>query len=247
MKKIVVTLALCLLLSGCNGNTDITNTQKEMINKQTTTESNKTNEEAVKEMSYEQFEKPVAGEEIIVMKTSMGEIKLRLFPQYAPKAVENFKGLAQKGYYNGLIFHRVMDDFMIQGGDPLGTGTGGESIWGKPFEDEFDQDILNFRGALSMANSGPDTNGSQFFIVQKPTVEDAMLKQLSQVGAPKEVVEAYKTNGGTPWLDGRHTVFGQVFEGMEVVDKIALVKVGNNDKPVEEVKMLTVNVEKYSE
>lgn len=109
-----------------------------------------------------------AGDTIAVMHTSMGDISLRLFPEAAPKAVENFTTHAKEGYYNGLTFHRVMDDFMIQGGDPKGNGTGGESIWGEPFEDEFDQKLLNLRGSLSMANSGANTNGSQFFINQAP-------------------------------------------------------------------------------
>ena len=113
-----------------------------------------------------QFEKPAKDAEVIVMKTSKGTIKMRLFPEKAPKTVENFVTHAKEGYYDGLTFHRVINGFMIQGGDPLGNGTGGESIWGKPFEDEFDVELRNFRGALSMANAGPSTNGSQFFIVQ---------------------------------------------------------------------------------
>jgi len=102
------------------------------------------------------------------IKTNHGEILIQLFPEQAPKTVENFVGLAKKGYYDGVIFHRVINDFMIQGGDPTGTGMGGESIWGAPFEDEFSNELFNIRGALSMANAGPATNGSQFFIVQKP-------------------------------------------------------------------------------
>ena len=101
------------------------------------------------------------------METNYGTIKIRLFPKVAPKAVENFKTHVENGYYDGLTFHRVIEGFMIQGGDPIGNGTGGESIWGKPFEDEFDINYHNFRGTLSMANAGPNTNGSQFFIVQK--------------------------------------------------------------------------------
>ena len=103
------------------------------------------------------------------IKTNHGEIVIQLFPEQAPKTVENFVGLAKKGYYDGVIFHRVINDFMIQGGDPTGTGMGGESIWGAPFEDEFSNELFNIRGALSMANAGPATNGSQFFIVQTKT------------------------------------------------------------------------------
>ena len=175
-----------------------------------------------------QFEKPAKDSEVIIMETSMGTIKIQLFPQYAPKAVENFVTHAKKGYYDGLTFHRVINDFMIQGGDPQGTGCGGESIWGRPFEDEFHVELRNFRGALSMANAGPCTNGSQFFIVQAKDVDPGLVEQMKQVGVnqagngfPDEVIEQYQKVGGTPWLDYKHTVFGQVFEGMDVVDQIA--------------------------
>ena len=163
------------------------------------------------------------GEVMVEMNTTMGSIKIKLFPEHAPKTVENFLGHAKSGYYNGIIFHRVIPKFMIQGGDPTGTGMGGESIWGGTFEDECVPELLNIRGALSMANAGPGTNGSQFFIVQAPKVEVSMLKQMEVRGWSKEEVEFYKKNGGTPWLDGKHTVFGQVVEGMEVVDKITNV------------------------
>lgn len=182
---------------------------------------------------------PVAGDIIATMKTNMGDIKIKLFPKFAPKAVENFTTHAKNGYYNELIFHRVIPEFMIQGGDPMGSGIGGESIWGTPFEDEFAPELHNLRGALSMANSGPSTNGSQFFIVQAKETPAQMLAQMEQMtaeqGFPPEATQSYKELGGTPWLDFRHTVFGQVFEGMEVVDTIAAVKTGPNDKPVEDV------------
>lgn len=171
-----------------------------------------------------QLEKCVQGDTIATIKTNMGEIKIRLFPKYAPKAVENFVTHAKEGYYDGLIFHRVIENFMIQGGDPNGTGTGGESIWGEPFEDEFTPELHNLRGALSMANAGPSTNGSQFFIVQAKEVSEDMLEQLRMANEqyfPTECIEAYEKMGGTPWLDYHHTVFGQVFEGMETVDAIA--------------------------
>lgn len=200
-------------------------------------------------MAVTQFDKPAKGEEIIVMKTTLGDIKIRLFPQYAPKAVENFVTHAKAGYYDGLLFHRVIKDFMLQGGDPKGDGTGGVSIWGKPFKDEFSPNALNYKGALSMANSGPDSNGSQFFIVQNGNVPQYMLDEITQAGAPKEIVEAYKTHGGTPWLDGVHTVFGQVFEGMDIVDKIASAEVytdkARKDKPKTDIKTEKVTVTKY--
>ncbi len=193
-----------------------------------------------------QLRKPQAGDTTAVMKTSMGEIKILLFPDAAPKAVENFTTHAKNGYYDGLIFHRVIPDFMIQGGDPTGTGTGGESIWGRPFEDEFSSEYHNLRGALSMANAGPGTNGSQFFIVQAPSVSDDLLAQMETLGEsafPAWAVSAYRTKGGTPWLDFRHTVFGQVYEGMEAVDAIANVPCGRNDKPAEDVVIESVTIE----
>ena len=156
---------------------------------------------------YPQLTKEVQEGEILVrMNTTMGSIDIKLFPEQAPKTVENFVTHAKNGYYDGTIFHRVINGFMIQGGDPLGSGFGGESIYGAPFEDEFHEDLYNLRGALSMANAGPNTNGSQFFIVQ---AKDAMgIKP----GTPDEIVAAYEERGGTPHLDGAHTVFGQVVE-----------------------------------
>lgn len=176
------------------------------------------------------------------IKTNHGEIKVQLFPALAPKTVENFVQLSKRGYYDGILFHRVIPDFMIQGGDPTGTGMGGESIYGGNFEDELSSELFNLRGALSMANAGPNTNGSQFFIVNNTQMPDKMLKQMEDAGFPAEIVEAYK-KGGTPWLDFRHTVFGHVLEGMEVVDEIAGVKTGAQDMPVEEVVIETVEIE----
>lgn len=196
-------------------------------------------------MSNIQTAKPSAGDTAAVMHTSLGDIKIRLFGDKAPKTVENFVTHAKNGYYNGIIFHRVIKDFMIQGGDPLGTGTGGESIWGGSFEDEFTPELHNLRGALSMANAGPNTNGSQFFIVQAKTVPENMLDQMAELedrGFPKDVTEAYRQLGGTPWLDFRHTVFGQVYDGMEVVDAIASVKVGAADKPIEDVVINSIDI-----
>lgn len=190
-----------------------------------------------------QFIPPEKGDLVAVMKTSMGDIHIKLFPEKAPKTVENFTTHAKNGYYDNVIFHRVIDDFMIQGGDPTGTGRGGESIWGGSFEDEFDIDLLNYRGALSMANTGqPGTNTSQFFIVQKKNM-DNLLDSLKMY-YPEELVEYYK-NGGTPWLDFKHTVFGQVYEGMDVVDKIAQVKTDENHKPLEDVVIYTVEIMEY--
>ena len=143
--------------------------------------------------------------------TSEGAIEVELYPDTAPKTVENFETLARDGFYEGVIFHRVIPDFMIQGGDPTGTGTGGP---GYEFEDEFNEHRV-VRGALAMANAGPNTNGSQFFIV---TTKDAS------------------------WLDGKHTVFGRVTEGMDVVDEISAVDRDANDKPREDVTIERVDV-----
>ncbi len=191
-----------------------------------------------------QLDFPQAGETIAVMHTNHGDISLRLFPEQAPKTVENFITHAKNGYYDGLIFHRVIKDFMIQGGDPTGTGCGGESIWGKPFEDEFDVSLHNLRGALSMANAGPGTNGSQFFIVQAAAVHPGLLQQMSGLREyfPEEVEAAYRENGGTPHLDFHHTVFGQVFDGMAVVDEIAGVKTGAADRPEQDVVIDTIEI-----
>lgn len=178
---------------------------------------------------------------VATFKTNKGDFAIKLFPKQAPKTVENFLGLVAKNYYDGIIFHRVIKDFMIQGGDPTGTGMGGQSLWGTPFEDEFSNELFNIRGALSMANAGPATNGSQFFIVQNQNMPAQMEEQMVAAGYPKEIIEAYQ-QGGTPWLDHRHTIFGQVVSGMEIVDEIANVETGIQDKPVEDVVIKTIEV-----
>ena len=155
---------------------------------------------------------------VAVIKTNMGTIEILLFDKLVPKTVENFVGLAEKGYYNGIIFHRVIENFMVQGGDPTGTGRGGESFWGKSFADEFNMELKHLTpGVLSMANAGPNTNGSQFFITLVPT----------------------------PWLDGKHSIFGHVLKGMEVVEAIGKVATSQPfNKPLNDVVMETVTIEK---
>lgn len=189
--------------------------------------------------------KVAANESEVVLHTSAGNIKIKLFDKYAPLAVENFLTHAKDGYYNQTIFHRVMADFMIQGGDPKGDGTGGESIWrgkdkskdsGKGFKNEISNSLYNIRGALAMANAGANTNGSQFFINQN---HDDQTGQLDESQYPAKIYQAYK-HGGYPSLDGQYTVFGQVIAGMAVVDKIANAKVtqaenGEQSKPVNPV------------
>ena len=196
-----------------------------------------------------QLDRPQKGESIAVIHTNMGDISVRLFPDKTPKTCENFITHAKNGYYNGLIFHRVIQDFMIQGGDPTGTGCGGESIWGDSFEDEPDIELRNYRGALSMANAGPNTNGSQFFIVQCGRVDPRLIQQmkgLADQGYPEEVVTSYEQVGGTPHLDFRHTVFGQVYDGMDVVDAIAAVETGPQDKPRQDVVMESIDIREFA-
>lgn len=181
-------------------------------------------------------------EQIAIVSTTMGDIKIRFFPEYAPKAVENFITHAKEGYYDGTIFHRVINDFMIQGGDPLGNGFGGESIWGKNFENETCDQLFHIRGALSMANAGPDTNGSQFFIVQNKKIDPG--ENLSD--KPQKIQDYYNQNGGCPYLDGNYSVFGQVFEGMDVVDKIAATQTDYADKPLSDIKINNIKIENYN-
>lgn len=248
-----------------------------------------------------QLEAPADGETVAIMHTSMGDISIRFFPEAAPKAVENFTTLAKQGKYNGVTFHRVMKDFMIQGGDyEKNDGTGGASIYeGGKFEDEFNKKLLNLRGSLSMANSGQCTNGSQFFInqagpdgktaeklketyqkqneqvraqytleyynqlvayygmqitAQYPTFESFLYSSLTPVTdlVPDEVWELYAKHGGNIHLDGAwryaggHTVFGQVYDGMDVVDAIAAVDVdANSKKPVVSVIIESIDIVTY--
>jgi len=232
-------VSFCVLLAGCG----TTKSVEEKI-EEPKEETNQTTTTAEGESAmYPQLSKEVASNEaLVVMNTTMGAIKIKLFPEVAPKTVENFITHAENGYYDGIIFHRIIQDFMIQGGDPTGTGMGGESIYGTTFEDEFSDKAFNLRGALSMANAGPGTNGSQFFIVQASRVDSNMLKQLKDAGYPEEIVAAYEANGGTPWLDNRHTVFGQVIEGLEVVDEMASVQKSSGDKPLEDIKIESIDV-----
>lgn len=195
-----------------------------------------------------QLNMPVKGDKIAIMTTNRGVIKFKLFDKECPKTVENFATHAKNGYYEGIIFHRVIKDFMIQGGDPTGTGRGGESIWGRSFADEFDINLHNVRGALSMANAGPNTNGSQFFIVQAGSVDDSLMGQMEAIGDkmfPADAIEDYKKVGGTPWLDFKHSVFGQVYEGMDVVDAIADTRVDMLDKPFEDVVIEKIEISEF--
>ena len=181
---------------------------------------------------------------LATIKTNHGDLRIKLFPEHAPKTVANFVALSKDGYYDGVIFHRIIKDFMIQGGDPTGTGMGGESIYGESFEDEFSEELYNIRGALSMANAGPNTNGSQFFIVQNQHLPYSK-KEIARGGWPEPIAEIYAEQGGTPHLDRRHTVFGQLVdaESFAVLDSIAAVETGAMDKPVEDVVIETIEIE----
>lgn len=198
-------------------------------------------------MTLRQLSAPKNGDKIAHISTNKGDIKILLFPEAAPKAVESFITHAQNGYYDGVIFHRVIPGFMIQGGDPTGTGRGGESSFGGSFEDEFDMDYRNLYGALSMANAGPNTNGSQFFIVTADSVPGDAISQMKELGVeegyPDEVVSAYEELGGAYWLDFRHSVFGHVIEGMDKVILISESDRDRNDKPIEDIVIENVTIE----
>jgi peptidyl-prolyl cis-trans isomerase-like 1 len=208
MKYLIMSFFLILLLGGCKDSKSSSNTNTgndQLINK------NESKLMATQEISKDSVF-------IAVIKTNMGVIEIELFADKTPKTVDNFIGLAQKKYYDGIIFHRVIENFMIQGGDPTGTGRGGESIYGEKFNDEFVPELKHdSAGILSMANAGPNTNGSQFFITLVPT----------------------------PWLDGKHTIFGKVINGMDVVKAIGKVATSKpGDKPLKPVTMETVTIEK---
>lgn len=225
------------------------------------------------EVGY-QLDPPSKGEEIAVVTMATGEtFKLRFFPEEAPKAVYNFKLHAIQGYYDGLTIHRVMKNFMIQGGDPRGDGTGGESVWGEPFADEFHSNLLNIDGAVSMANSGANTNGSQFFInatdmpVEWQSYEEGFSlyqqdpdtftanygRWIKMDKVDDKMKELYSTKGGNPHLDGYysttgegHTVFAQVFEGMDNVLKLSQVDtVSGGDTPVNPPVIQSIKIVTY--
>ena len=296
-------IIVCSVLSGC-GDTDSKSSESSSKASTTSSESKQVNDSSTAIETYDlkdlgltadfyddkehevgyQLEPPKEGEEIAVIHTTMGDISMRFFPEAAPKTVENFLTHAKNGYYDGLIFHRVINDFMIQGGDPKGNGTGGESVSGGSFEDEFSNKLFNIRGSVAMANSGADTNGSQFFINQAKTADFTSLEEnwksvyssICQAQSSgqldlflamysrkytafyntdllnDDIKSLYKNQGGNPTLDGAfsaidrgHTVFAQVFDGMDVVDAIAAVPTDESDKPVEDVIIESIEVLNY--
>ncbi len=262
-KMIVVLLMICLvvvvavILTGCanNNSTNSTNTTAKSNNTatntaKTNTVSNETTKE-IEQVNYEESAKkqmamPENGETIAIIKVkNFGDIKVKFFKDIAPKAVENFVTHAKEGYYNNLTFHRVIDEFMIQGGDPKGDGTGGESIWGDGFGTELDESLVPYRGSLCMAMSSlPNSIGSQFFITQA-NYSEQMETYMKKGGYPEDLLEQYKNYGGYLSLYMQYTVFGQVYEGMDIVDKIAKVQTNSNDKPLEDVVIETIEVSTY--
>lgn len=243
MRKLILTgclifsMAIC---AGCGAKKSTDDTSK------TTTEAAKEDKvlskykvpEIIGAKKTDQLAEATGGETIATMKVKgFGEIKLKFFLKEAPLAVKNFVTLAANGYYDGQTFHRTINEFMIQGGDPTGTGTGGESIWGKEFKNENSDQLLPLRGALCMANSGADTNGSQFFIVQAKADTAKQILESDSSGFTEEEITAFEDQGGYPSLTGGYTVFGQMVEGYDVLDEIAAVETEGeeNSTPVKDV------------
>ncbi len=194
---------------------------------------------------------PKSGDTVAVFDTSEGVIRAVLYPDYAPKAVENFTTHAKDSYYDGVTFHRVAKDadggkFVIQSGDPTATGRGGDSIWGEPFANETTPALHHYTGALCMANSGEDQNRSQFYFVLGWTVPESMLAQMEAAGFSSDVMDAYAKYGGRPALDFRYTVFGQVYEGFDVMEAIGSVKTDASEKPLKDVTINSVSIETYT-
>ena len=225
---VIIFSGLCYLV--CSQGAYLKN--KEKIAQEQAEKEKKEIEQAEKEI----FRKPKKGEQIAVMHVkNYGKIKMRFFKDVAPKAVENFIGLSKKGYYNGVTFHRVINEFMIQGGDPTGTGAGGQSFFKEDFEPEYKTGYVPYRGTLCMASKPKIAKSlsSQFFIVQAH-YSDKMGKILKEK-LHEDIFNIYKKRGGYPSLYNQHTVFGYVYEGMDVVDKIAKTKVNAQSKPTKNV------------
>lgn len=259
----VVLGAMLLILTACKneeaqGNEQIvaldsSSKTTENVNNVNTESGNNTKKEerVVDTIDYKsavekQMALPEKGETIAIIHVkNFGDIKVKFFEDVAPKAVENFITHAKEGYYDGLIFHRVIDEFMIQGGDPEGTGYGGESIWGEGFGTELDYNLVPYRGSLCMAmSSAPNSIGSQFFITQAHYSEK-MESNLKTMGYPSGLLEQYEAYGGYLSLYLQYTVFGQVYEGIEVVDAIAGVATNSSDKPLEDVVIESIEVKTY--
>ncbi|MBR3696690.1 MAG: peptidylprolyl isomerase [Clostridia bacterium] len=249
---IIILGGLFVVLTGCSSKTNnnlLTSSEKnEIINATSkneitnSTSKNDTNKERdvdkvdYKNAAQKQMSIPKKGDTIAILHIkNYGDVKVKFFEEIAPKATRNFITHAKEGYYDGLTFHRVINEFMIQGGDPEGTGFGGESIWGEGFGTELDYELVPYRGSLCMAMSQlPNSIGSQFFITQAKYNEQ-WINYLKQAGYPEGLIEEYKQYGGYLSLYLQYTVFGQVFEGIEIIDKIATVETDENDKPIQDV------------
>lgn len=268
-----ISMIICLFIfTGCKENLQSSNSNK-IENEVSTQEKNNTiNEEnrtKKEKINYEtaaekQMAMPENGETVAIIKIkNFGEIKVKFFENVAPKAVENFITHSKNGYYDGLTFHRVINEFMIQGGDPTGTGFEGQSIWGEGFGPEISEELVPYRGSLCMAmSSQPNSIGSQFFITQSNYSQDMekILKGYYPDDYPDELMEQYKKYGGYLSLYKNYTVFGQVYEGLDVLDKVANVKTetvpliidGVNygeqeDKPIEDVVIEKIEITTYKE
>lgn len=192
-----------------------------------------------------QFNPPAEGDTIAVFETSKGTFKAVLFPAYAPNNVENFINLAKSGYYNGLPFHRVIGELLIQSGDATGTGNGGKSSTGAAVSNEFSSEIFNFTGAIGMAG-GADGNMSQFYVVTTSGGISADIEQkMKAAGSNDNLLAAYKLWGGAPHLDYRYTVIGQIYEGLDVALEISRVSTNGQNQPKSDVKLKSLTIETY--
>lgn len=250
--SICLIISLLFILTGCSKNETSENkiiSRNNTVKKEEKKEENPLDDVDFKAAAEHQMAMPKDGETIAIMHVKdFGDIKFKFFEDVAPKAVENFLTHSKNGYYNGVTFHRIMKEFMIQGGDPTATGAGGESIWGDNFQAEVDYEYVPYRGSLCMASSSLGI-GSQFFITQA-NYSEAMEKAMENGGYPKSLIEQYKNYGGYLSLYLNYTVFGQVFEGMDVVDKITDVEVelsssGEMSKPVQDVVIESIEVTTY--
>lgn len=261
MKRfLAVTVAAVLmmgLLGGCQDSKEAeTTTEVSTVAEVTTTEAVEATTEASQEIKLEkkvdiktpkkvdQTGMPEKGETVAIIHVKdYGDISAKFFYEDSPLAVENFLTLAANGYYDGIIFHRVIQNFMIQGGDPTGTGMGGTSMWGKEFKNEYSDRLAQINGSLAMARTQAlDTNGSQFFINNGPEMDEATL---GNMGIPEEFTEVYLEHGGNPHLQGQYTVFGQVYDGMDVVEAISSAATDTMDKPLEDIVIESIEVTEY--
>lgn len=249
---LLAAILLMNILAGCGSDTSETTTAEETV---TTTEKQETTTEAEMTTEYEKVEihtpkefsqtgEPEEGETVAIIHIKdMGDICVKFFYEDSPLAVENFVTLAANGYYDGIIFHRVIADFMIQGGDPSGTGMGGESMWGTEFKNEYSDRLAQINGSLAMARTQAlDTNGSQFFINDGPELAE---EYLEYYGVDESLWDTFLEHGGNPHLQDQYTVFGQVYDGMDIVETISQTETDSSDKPVNDVVIESIEIKQY--